>query len=427
MQLTNTHTRYGAVTKTFHWLTALLILSAIPLGFIANDIAHAIKDPDIATTDADITRAVLLFSLHKTIGVASFFVALARIVWAISQPKPGLLNGDKKVESFAAETVHWLLYGSLLLAPLSGWIHHAATTGFAPIWWPFGQSLPFIPKDEALAETLAQAHLVFTWTLVGALLAHIGGALKHHVIDRDATLRRMLPGTLSDLTAAQPAARQPGHRSAAISAVAVWALMLGGGTAAGMFTHHSPVAAVADSTAEIEPVVQVAPAPTDGADNWQVVDGTLGISIRQMGSEVTGGFADWQARINYSETADADGNFGSVEVVVTIASLTLGTVTGQAMGAEYFDAESFPQARFSADIVKDGKGLVARGTLTIKDNSIPVELPFELQIDGDQAQANGIMSVDRRDFGIGAADEGNVGAEVSITFELNATRLGDTG
>ncbi|MEM9844950.1 MAG: cytochrome b/b6 domain-containing protein, partial [Pseudomonadota bacterium] len=150
MQFANTQTRYGAVTKTFHWLTALLILSAIPLGFVANDIAHAIKNPDIATSDADITRAALLFSLHKTIGVASFFVALGRIAWAMSQPKPGLLNGDKKLESYAAETVHWLLYGSLLLAPLSGWVHHAATTGFAPIWWPFGQSLPFIPKNEAL-------------------------------------------------------------------------------------------------------------------------------------------------------------------------------------------------------------------------------------------------------------------------------------
>lgn len=427
MQLTNTQTRYGAITKTFHWLTALLILSAIPLGFVANDIAHAIKNPDIATTDADITRAVLLFSMHKTIGVASFFVALARITWALSQPKPGLLNGDKKVESFAAETVHWLLYGSLLLAPLSGWIHHAATTGYAPIWWPFGQNLPFIPKDEALAETLAQAHLLFTWTLVGALAAHIGGALKHHVLDRDATLRRMLPGTLPDPALAQPASRQPGHRSAAISALAVWALMLGGGTAAGMFTHHSPAPLVPGTVAAVEPAVQALPPATTDADSWQVVDGTLGIAISQMGSEVAGGFSDWQARILYDETPDAEGQFGSVEVNVTIASLTLGTVTGQAMGAEYFEAETFPQARFEADIVEGETGLVARGTLTIKDNAVPVELPFELVITGDTAQAQGSLTVDRRDFGVGAADEGNVGAEVVITFALNAKRLSDTG
>ncbi|MEM6576976.1 MAG: cytochrome b/b6 domain-containing protein [Pseudomonadota bacterium] len=423
MQLANTQTRYGAVTKTFHWLTALLILSAIPLGFVANDIAHAIKNPDILTTDADITRAVLLFSLHKTIGVASFFVALGRISWALSQPKPGLLNGDKKLESFAAETVHWLLYGSLLLAPLSGWVHHAATTGFAPIWWPFGQSLPFVPKDEALAEILAQAHLLFTWTLIGALVAHIGGALKHHVIDKDATLRRMLPGR----TEAAPAARQPGHGAAAISALAVWAIMLGGGTAVGMFSHHTPASTLPATTAALEPAAQPQPPAQTKPNSWQVVDGTLGIAIRQMGSEVAGSFAGWDATIVYDEKADADGSFGSVEVSVTIASLTLGTVTGQAMGTEYFAADTFPTALFAGTIVQEDGQYIARGTLTIKDTAVPIDLPFDLIIDGDMAQASGEMRVDRRDFGIGAADEGNVGAEVVITFGLTATRLGDSG
>ncbi|MCR9111808.1 MAG: cytochrome b/b6 domain-containing protein, partial [Rhodobacteraceae bacterium] len=109
MSLANTKTSYGAVARGFHWLTALLILSAIPLGLIANDIAHAIKDPAIATTDADLSRAALLFSLHKTIGVTVFFVALARILWAIGQTKPGLLNGDNRLEAMAAETAHWLL------------------------------------------------------------------------------------------------------------------------------------------------------------------------------------------------------------------------------------------------------------------------------------------------------------------------------
>lgn len=423
MQLGNTETRYGAVTKTFHWLTALLILSAIPLGFIANDLAYAIKNPDIATSDADITRAALLFSLHKTIGVASFFVALGRIMWAISQPKPGLLNGDKKVESFAAETVHWLLYGSLLLAPLSGWIHHAATTGFAPIWWPFGQSLPFVPKDEELAEVLAQLHLLFTWTLVGALTAHIGGALKHHVIDRDATLRRMLPGQ----TDATPAARQPGHRGAAISALAVWAIMLGGGTAVGMISLQSPTEEKPEVIADLEPAVQSEPTEPAQPNSWQVIDGSLNIAIKQMGSDVSGSFADWRTNIVYDDKSGEDGTFGMVEVDIVIASLTLGTVTSQAMGTDFFAAETYPQAQFKADIVKDGDSHIARGTLTIKDQSVPVDLPFELVIDGDTATASGELRVDRRDFGVGAADEGNVGAEVVINFDLTATRLGDSG
>ena len=125
MALANTSQRYGSVTKTFHWLTALLILSLIGLGLFAEDLPYQ--------TDAELARKAWFFSLHKTLGVLAFFVALMRILWAVSQPKPGLLNADKPMESFLAELVHWLLYGSLVIVPLSGWIGHAAASPSAQI------------------------------------------------------------------------------------------------------------------------------------------------------------------------------------------------------------------------------------------------------------------------------------------------------
>ena len=160
MSLSNTERRYGGVSKTFHWLTMLLIFSVIPLGIVANNLAHQISDPAIASTDAQIAWAALLFSLHKTIGLTIFFLSLARIAWMLTQPKPGLLNADNRLEATLAEAVHWLLYGSLVVVPLTGWIHHPATTGFAPIWWPFGQSLPFVPKADGVAALFAGLHMV---------------------------------------------------------------------------------------------------------------------------------------------------------------------------------------------------------------------------------------------------------------------------
>ena len=150
---------YGTVTKTFHWLTALLILTVIPLGVIANELPYE--------TNEELALKAWLFSLHKTLGVALFFAALVRIFWALSQPKPALLNSEKPVEGFLAGLVHWMLYASLVGVPLSGWIGHAATTGFAPIWWPFGQSLPFVPKDEAVAHVFSWLHFVLLLALVG--------------------------------------------------------------------------------------------------------------------------------------------------------------------------------------------------------------------------------------------------------------------
>lgn len=412
MARVNTLTSYGSVTKSFHWLTALLILSMIPLGFFANQLAYQIKDPAIPTTGADIARVAWLFSLHKTVGVALFFTALARITWAISQPKPKLLNGDKTLEAFAATTVHWVLYSALVIVPLSGWVHHAATTGFAPIWWPFGQSLPFVPKDDLLAEQTATLHWLSCIVLVGALVLHIAGALKHHVVDKDATLRRMLPGRP---VSAEPTRRQPGEALPILAALSAWAAVIFIG---GSLT-------LVDHSVEQEVVADAAPLETVES-GWVVDDGTLTISVTQFGSTVEGGFSDWTAAIDYTETPDDTGQHGTISAVINIASLTMGSVSDQAKDTDYFDLANHPTATFEADIISTETGHVAQGTLTVKDQGVPVSMPFDLTLDGDTANATGSLTVDRRDFLIGMStqDDATLSFAVEIAFALTATRSG---
>lgn len=229
MPLSNTDRSFGFVTKTLHWLMFLMIATVIPLGVVAADMAQDLRNPDIASTGTDFTRTFLLFSLHKTLGLAIFLTALMRILWATTQTRPGLLNANNPVEAFAAKTVHWLLYGSLLLVPLVGWLTHAATSGFAPIWWPFGQSLPFVPKDDDLAKTLAGVHMVLERVMVLSIALHIAGALKHHFVDRDATLRRMLPGR-HDIPVPPD---QTQSRAPILVALAVWLTALGIGVGFG--------------------------------------------------------------------------------------------------------------------------------------------------------------------------------------------------
>ncbi|WP_425045417.1 cytochrome b/b6 domain-containing protein [Primorskyibacter sp. S87] len=410
--LSNTFSAYGSVTKTFHWLTVLLIFSVIPLGLVANNLAHHVRDPAITPSEAEIARAAFLFSMHKTLGVTIFFVALARISWALIQPKPGLLNADNKPEAFAAETVHWLLYGSLLLVPLTGWIHHSATTGFAPIWWPFGQSLPFVPKHEPLAETFASLHMIFERVLVVALFLHIAGALKHHVIDRDSTLRRMLPGP-SDA----PTPQEQKHSLLPLgAAIVAWGVALGIGTGFGMFAPGHSTATSQSATLEAV------------RSDWQVTEGSLGFKISQMGSEVDGQFADWTAAITFDEP-DAPGPAGEVDVTIAITSLTLGSVTQQAMGADFFDAAQFPTASFVAQIEKTESGYIATGPLTLKGQSVPVTLPFDLELDGDTARMTGQTWLQRLDYGIGASlkDESSVGFAVDVSISLSAKRGASAG
>ena len=158
----NTATSYGSVARVLHWLTALLILTEIPLGLIANRLP--------VSNDVELARAAQYFSLHKTVGVTIFAVALVRIAWALCQPRPAALHPERSIATFAASAVHWSLYLALVLVPLTGWISHAASTGFAPIWAPIGQTLPFVPKSEGVAQIVGSLHVLFGRVLAVSLL-----------------------------------------------------------------------------------------------------------------------------------------------------------------------------------------------------------------------------------------------------------------
>ncbi|PYG34544.1 cytochrome b/b6 domain-containing protein [Pelagimonas varians] len=398
MPLHNSAARYGSAAKILHWLTAAGIMVMIPLGIIANGAPQ--DGPDA------LAWKVQLFSAHKTLGIAVFAVAVLRIVWAMSQPKPAPLHPDRMLEHFAAETVHKLLYGSLLLVPISGWIEHAATSGFAPILWPLGQNLPFVPQSPELAEIAAAMHIIFERVLVISLILHIGGALKHAVWDRDQTLARMLPGETHTLTVPKP--HEPLGLKPVVAALVVWIGAIGIGAGLGLFAKH-PAAAPAE-------LAQV-------ASDWNVESGAIDLTVQQFGNAVSGQFSDWTAAIRYEPEGD-DADLGQVDVEIAIASVSLGSVTAQALGGDYFDAAKFPTARFTATLSRVDGVHQASGTLTLRGQDVPVAFPFELTLDGNTATMTGMVTLDRRAFGIGEAmqDAGQLGFAVDVALSLTATR-----
>lgn len=395
MTARNTPTTFGLIARSFHWLTALVILTAIPLGVIANDMATG---PDTIATKAQ------LFSIHKTLGVAAFFLGFARILWALSQPRPAALHPERRLETATADLIHWMLYLSLMIVPLSGWIHHAAVDGFAPILWPFGQGLPMVPKSETVATIAGAAHWIFTKVLVASILLHIAGALKHHFIDRDDTLRRMTHGVPA------PAVATPQtHRMAPLLlALGIYAT----GAVAALWS--------APTTEQVTELTS--PSPQTGG-NWQVQSGSLGFGVQQMGAGVEGSFATWTAEITHDDSVTT-GETGQVKVTIDLASLSLGSVTDQAKGPEFFDVATHPTAQFDAKLTSTPEGRRAIGTLTLHGQSQPITLPFTLTITGDTAHMTGEITLDRRDFGIGAgyADEATVGFAVTVKIALTATR-----
>ncbi len=405
MIVINTRETYGLVAQAFHWATAGLILVLLPMGVIMHELP--------AQSEAQAVAKFELYSLHKTLGMAVLIIAVARILWALVQVHPAPLHPERRIETLAAKVVHWLLYASIVLMPVTGWLHHAALDGFAPIWGPFPQTAAIIPKNPVIADLFGQAHFAMGLVLAGSIALHVAGAFKHAVLDRDGTLRRMIPGLRPTAQAPQAAARD--GLLAPVLAAAVVCVALG---SAYVLTAPAPQAGAGVSA--------TATATPEGA--W-VVDGEnsrLGISVTQSGATVEGAFAAWSATILFDpEQPEA----AEIDVTIDIASLTLGGVTDKATSADFLDVANFPQAVYrarSATPLGAGK-YRAEGELSLRGVTAALPLEFDLRIEDGRAYVTGHAALNRVAFGVGAEafpNESIVAFPVEIHLTLQAERDG---
>lgn len=401
--LGNTRETYGLVAQLLHWATAVLIFILLPLGVYMYDL------PD--STGAEVARKAWFYSLHKTLGVTVFAIAIFRVLWALIQPHPRLLNADRTLESLAAQTVHWTLYGAIICMPLTGWLHHSASEGFAPIWWPLPQDLPIVAKDPHLARALGVTHYFTAILLVLSLALHIGGALKHALIDRDGTLGRMIPGVRP---VAPEALSAPRHKWLPMILAALAFVALG---AASLYDAVKYTQSIAQNQTELSPAE---------ASGWLVdkEKSRIAIEIVQMGNPVSGGFDNWSAAITFDPD---DLEAASVEVEVDVASITLGGVAEQARGPNFLNVAAHPVARFvSASFASTGENTYeAKGELSLAGRSQPLTLPFSLRIEGDRAFVEAEVTLERLAFGIGEqgfSGDGQLGFGVKVKVTLEADR-----
>ena len=173
-----TQIRYSAPAKLAHWLIAALILLAFPLGLYMVDLPLS---PD----------KLRLYSYHKWIGMTVLLLFMPRLVWRLVTPPPALLPGPAW-QLKIAEATHWLLYLLMAAVPLSGWLMSSAK-GFQVVYLGLLPIPDLVGKDKALGELLVNVHTGLAWALALLVALHAAAALKHHLIDRDDTLRRILP------------------------------------------------------------------------------------------------------------------------------------------------------------------------------------------------------------------------------------------
>lgn len=168
--LKNTRKSYGSIAKFFHWIVAILVLAMLTLGYF------------MATPG--------FYSLHKLTGLLVLILVAARIIWMLINSQPEL--NINRYEKILAQSVKVLLYLAILIMPLSGWMM-ATAFGSAPHIGNLRIAMPGIPLSHSLAKTLMQVHNTTAIILIVLISLHLLGALKHHFIDRNTILVRMLP------------------------------------------------------------------------------------------------------------------------------------------------------------------------------------------------------------------------------------------
>ncbi len=170
---------YSGVAIALHWLFVLIFLVMFPLGYIM--------------ADMELSPAKLsAYSWHKSIGITALALIALRFAWRLIHMPPPLPADLPKMQKFASQIVHALLYLVIVGMPITGWTMSSAA-GFTVK--PFGLfALPnFVAKDQALFHTFEAVHTYLGFALLALIALHVAAALYHGLIRRDGVLGRMLP------------------------------------------------------------------------------------------------------------------------------------------------------------------------------------------------------------------------------------------
>ena len=132
------------------------------------------------------------WGLFGALSLAVVLLAVLRLAWRAGHPAPPLPPHMPAWQRTATTLSHFLLYLLMFAVPLSGWLYSSAT-GVPTVYLGLLQLPDLVTKGKELAALLRTVHISLNITLLALVCIHVAAALKHHFVDRDNVLRRMLP------------------------------------------------------------------------------------------------------------------------------------------------------------------------------------------------------------------------------------------
>lgn len=175
----NTRDQYGLIARLLHWLIFVLVIGMLTGGGLLSFLPSGGLKSFVVVA-------------HQSIGVFIFLLMIARLLWRINNPKPRELDANP-VLNYIATLLHICLYVLMLLQPLVG-ILMSQALGYPVALFGVFELPALVWHSPLLGNFLREVHGVTAVLLTLAIAIHAAAALKHHFIDRDRTLMRMIKG-----------------------------------------------------------------------------------------------------------------------------------------------------------------------------------------------------------------------------------------
>ena len=175
MHITNTVTEYGIISKVLHWISALVLVVQIPLGFYLVDLDFG-------------EERLTIESIHVVLGLSLFYLTLLRLIYKLFNPTPSMGNSIFPGQKLIAKLNHILLYITILAITVSGALKKLLS----------GEALDVfllnieIKENFELAELFYDMHIISNYTLITLISLHIFAVVVHKVLFKENLLKRIL-------------------------------------------------------------------------------------------------------------------------------------------------------------------------------------------------------------------------------------------
>jgi cytochrome b561 len=170
--------KYSLGSRILHWCIGIIVLLMLSVSFFLTEL------PEQYQSSA--------FFIHKSFGLTVLLLGVIRIAWILSSGRPGLPASVKAWEVILSRFVQYSFYVLLILMPISGWVMSVAGNRIPSYFGLFSLPIPGVHPNPSLKEFMFHTHNTIAWILVALVILHIAGALKHHFIDKDDVLKKML-------------------------------------------------------------------------------------------------------------------------------------------------------------------------------------------------------------------------------------------